>query len=68
MKMMRASEYSSGLSVQTYQSLFGLSWLSRDSWNHGWSDEVWLTTRSTMTRIPRSCAASTKARKSSTVP
>ena len=40
----------------------------RDSWNHGWSLDVWFMTRSATTRIPRWCAWSTKVRKSSTVP
>ena len=25
----------------------------RDSWNHGWSDDVWFMTRSAITRMPR---------------
>jgi hypothetical protein len=40
----------------------------RASWNHGCASEVWFMTRSAMTRIPREWAASTKVRKSSTVP
>ena len=40
----------------------------RDSWNHGCSDDVWFMTRSAITRMPRSCACSTKVRKSSSVP
>ena len=67
-KMIRASLYGSSLSDQTYQSALGPFGSERDSWNHGWSDEVWFMTRSTMTRIPCSCAAATKVRKSSTVP
>ena len=33
-----------------------------------WSDDVWFMTRSAMTRIPRSCAASMNVRTSSIVP
>jgi hypothetical protein len=56
------------VSDQTYQSRFGLSGLERDSWNHGWSLEVWFMTRSAITRIPRWCACSMKSRTSSTTP
>jgi hypothetical protein len=40
----------------------------RDSWNHAWSLDVWFMTRSAMTRIPRSWAASMNALTSSMVP
>ena len=56
------------MSDQTYQSAFGLSASWRDSWNQGCSLEVWFITKSVMTRIPRSCAASTNAANSSRVP
>ena len=56
------------MSDQTYQSAFGLSGPWRDSWNQGCSLEVWFITKSVITRIPRSCAASTHAANSSTVP
>jgi hypothetical protein len=46
----------------------GLSRDERDSWNHGWSEDVWFMTRSAMTRMPRSWAASMNARTSSIVP
>ena len=47
---------------------FGEAGSDRASWNHGWSAEVWFITRSAITRMPRSWAASMNARKSSTVP
>ena len=56
------------MSDQTYQSAFGESGPSRDSWNHGCSLEVWFITKSVITRIPRSCADSTNDANSSTVP
>ncbi|CAB4946727.1 unannotated protein [freshwater metagenome] len=68
-KMIRASEYSSSSSFQTYQSRSGEpfgAFLAR--WNHSWSDEVWFITRSAMIRMPRSWAASMSARMSSIVP
>ena len=40
-----------------YQSRFGLSGDERDSTNHGCSSDVWLTTRSMTSFIPRSCTA-----------
>ena len=55
-------------SDHTYQSRLGEFGLERASWNQGWSAEVWFMTRSAITRMPRWWAASTKARKSSTVP
>ena len=68
MKMIRASGYRSSVSDQTYQSPFGPFGSARDSWNHGWSADVWFITRSAITRMPRWCACSTNSRKSSTVP
>ena len=41
------------LSDHTYQSRLGLSGLERDSWNHGWSLDVWFITMSAITRIRR---------------
>ena len=38
---------------QTYQSWNGDEVERRASRNHGWWSEVWLTTRSMTTRIPR---------------
>ncbi len=52
-KMIRASSYFWYVSDHTYQSRFGLSALERDSWNHGWSLDVWFMTRSAITRMPR---------------
>ena len=66
--MIRASCQGSSLSDQTYQSPYGPSGSLREAWNHGWSADVWFMTRSAITRIPRWCAASTRSRKSSTVP
>ena len=68
MKMIRASSYGATVSDQTYQSRLGLSGLDRDSWNHGWSLDVWFMTRSAMTRSPRWCAASMNSRTSSMSP
>ncbi len=56
------------MSDQTYQSRFGESGLERDSWNHGWSLEVWFMTKSAITRMPSWWAWSTKRLKSSTTP
>ncbi len=47
---------------------WALSGSERDSWNHGCSLEVWFTTRSVMTRMPRSWAAARNALTSSRVP
>ena len=55
------------MSDQTYQSRLGLSGRERDSWNHGWSVDVWFMTRSAITRMPRWWAASMKSRTSSIV-
>ena len=66
--MIRASAYRVSVSDHTYQSRFGESGLARDSWNQGCSTEVWFITRSAITRMPRSCAASMNALKSSMVP
>ena len=51
-----------------YQSRFGLSGLERDSANHGCSSDVWLTTRSMISRMPRAWTASSSASKSASVP
>jgi hypothetical protein len=57
------------VSDQTYQSRSGEPFGAlRAFWNQGWSLEVWFITRSAMIRIPRSCAASIRARMSSIVP
>ena len=66
--MMRASWYRSGVSDHTYQSRLGESGLERDSWNQGWSDEVWFITRSAITRMRRAWAASMNSWMSSTEP
>ena len=49
-----------GSSRQTYQSRNGESGPVRADWNHGCSTEVWLGTRSAITRMPRSCAVRRK--------
>ena len=67
-KMIRASSYLWTVSDHTYQSRLGLSGLERDSWNHGWSEDVWFMTMSAITRMPRWWAASRKSRTSSTLP
>ncbi len=36
----------------TYQLRYGDCGSLRACWNHGWRFEVWLTTRSTITRMP----------------
>ena len=66
--MIRASDHRVSSSFHTYQSAFGLSRLERDSWNHACWSEVWFTTRSAMTRIPRRCASSIRVIASSIVP
>ena len=38
------------------------------STNHGWSEDTWLGTKSTISRMPRSCSAARSASKSSRVP
>ena len=40
------------VSDHTYQSRLGESGLERDSWNQGWSLEVWFMTKSAITRMP----------------
>ena len=57
-----------GRSRHQYQSRFGLSRLARDSANHGCSSEVWLTTRSRISFMPRSWTAASSASKSASVP
>ncbi len=59
----------SGLpSRHQYQSRFGSSRPDREATNHGCSMLVWLGTWSMTTRRSRSCAAATRASKSSIVP
>ena len=67
-KMIRASGHGRRCPTRRTSRRSGSSGSERDSWNHGWSADVWFMTRSAMTRMPRRCAASTKLRKSSTVP
>ena len=55
-------------SDQTYQSRYGESGEDRADWNHGCSSEVWLTTRSMITRMPRFCAWCSSSAKSPSVP
>ena len=57
-----------GLSRHQYQSRLGLSRLERDSTNQGCCAEVWLTTRSMTSFIPRSWMAASRRSKSSSVP
>ena len=59
----------SGLgSPQTYQLALGLSRLDRLSRNQRWVSEVWLRTRSIITRSSSSCARWISASKSASVP
>ncbi len=52
----------------TYQSRYFDDGSRRACWNHGcWSD-VWLTTRSISTRMPRDAAACVNSTKSPSVP
>jgi hypothetical protein len=57
-----------GRSRHQYQSRFGLSLEERDSTNHGCSSDVWLTTRSMISRMPRPCTSSSRPSKVSSVP
>jgi hypothetical protein len=59
-KMMRA-QGSASVSLHTYQSRLGVVGELRASWNHGCWSEVWFTTSSVITRMPRACAASRNA-------
>ena len=68
MKTTRASGHRWSSSFQTYQSAFGLSRPWRDSTNQGCSSDVWLITRSAMTRMPRAWASVRSIWMSSTVP
>ena len=52
---------------QKYQSRFGEAG-SRDSTNHACSSEVWLTTRSITSFIPRAWTASVSSSTSASVP
>ena len=51
-----------------YQSRLGLSFDERDSTNHGCSSEVWLTTRSMTSFIPRAWTPASSASNCSSVP
>ena len=55
-------------SRHTNQSRWSPSLEMRDCTNHGWRSLVWFGTKSTMTRMPRACAAATSRSKSSSVP
>ena len=57
-----------GSSDHTYQSWYGESGPCRADWNHGCCTEVWLGTRSAMTRMPRSWAVRRNSTTSPTVP
>ncbi len=57
-----------GSARHQYQSRFGLSLEARDSSNHACSSEVWLTTRSITSFIPRSCTPASSASNPSSVP
>ncbi len=63
-----ASPASSRGGRHQYQSRLGLSFEDRDSMNQGCSSEVWLTTRSMTSFMPRACSPSVSSRKSSSVP
>ena len=56
------------VSDQTYQSRNGESGSERADWNQGCWSLVWFTTRSTMTRIPRSPASCIISPKSPRLP
>ena len=60
-KMIRASSYFCGVSDHVPLALGEPADASRARLNHSCSEEVWFITRSTMTRSPRSWAASMKA-------
>ena len=51
-----------------YQSRLGESTDARDSTNHGCSSEVWLTTRSITSFMPRAWTPASSASKSASVP
>ena len=53
---------------QTYQSRYFDFGSLRASWNQGCSFEVWLTTRSIRTRMPRCFAPCVNSTKSPSVP
>lgn len=55
-------------SDQTYQSRYGESGDDRAAWNHGCWSEVWFTTRSMITRMPRFWAWCSSSAKSPRVP
>ena len=56
------------VSLQTYQSRYGESGSLRADWNHGCWSEVWLTTRSSISRMPRERAWAASSTKSPRVP
>ena len=56
------------LSDQTNQSRYGESGDERADWNHGCWSEVWLTTRSMITLMPRLPAACSNSAKSPRLP
>ena len=62
--------YRSGgsLSLHTYQSRYGESGEEHADWNHGCWSEVWLTTRSMITLMPRFAAWCNSSTKSPRVP
>lgn len=51
-----------------YQSRFGESTDDRLSTNHGCSSDVWFTTRSMTSLIPRACIAAISSSRSASVP
>ena len=53
---------------QTYQSRYFEFGSRRAAWNHGCWSEVWLTTRSISTRMPRCFAPWVNSTKSPSVP
>ena len=57
-----------GSSRHQYQSRFGFSRDARDSTNHGCCDEVWLTTRSITSFIPRAWISPSSRSNSASVP
>jgi hypothetical protein len=68
-KMMRVPAYfSSRIAPHVEVAPDGAAGRARARWNHACWSEVWLTTSSVITRMPSSCAAFMKARKSRSVP
>ena len=56
------------VSDHTYQSRWGEAGSRRADWNQGWASEVWLTTRSISTWMPRWRAAWVNSTKSPSEP